>query len=576
MQINTKHSIVLLSTLFGIACFQGLLAFQGFDLCDEGFSLTFFQQIFNHPQSVEYNFLYWLSGIVGGLWLKLFPNAGIFAFRILGILIHLASLGMVIAIFRKRLPDWILAVSCVVLTLMFDFGVIAFEHSQLVVLFSLSAFYFLMKGIEENKLWPLLLSGFLLAVNVFSRLPNLTLWAWILLIPLFSNNWKTVWKQAAGFCTGLVLGGLAVLLTMLALGHLDIFVNSVMMMFNIAGEADNSHSFVQLFQTIIRNYITIARVGCIFIIPLLSLVDFQWHKPYFRWRSKDNLSLWEFWIRTFIICLFLFSFLKLYNVSCVFWLYALGFFAQAVLFWKTNDKNLRRIIVGSIVMMFLLPVGSDWYIGNMGLYSIWLAVPLTLWWGFSNMEKLSVLFNVKRWSFGILLGVFGIVQLATIANQAYFDNGSRFQKRYAIHHPIAKHIYTTKLRADVMNELIPALNQYIRPNDYVLAFEHIPMIHALTQSQPYLGISWPAIHSATFAQQLLEAEKTLPLPVVVTQHFESFPEWSAPQPDYYAENKPNSYKHNSGRTAVFNAFLQKHNYRQVWTNPYFSIWIVNP
>jgi hypothetical protein len=74
-----------------------------------------------------------------------------------------------------------------------------------------------------------------------------------------------------------------------------------------------------------------------------------------------------------------------------------------------------------------------------------------------------------------------------------------------------------------------------------------------------------------FAKQLLRAEQTRPLPVVVKQHFESFPDWSAPHDDYYVENKPNTYKYNSGRTALFNEFLRKHHYEEVWTNGYFSI-----
>jgi hypothetical protein len=168
----------------------------------------------------------------------------------------------------------------------------------------------------------------------------------------------------------------------------------------------------------------------------------------------------------------------------------------------------------------------------------------------------------------------GVVQLTNIANQAYFDKGSRLNKRHAINHPIAKNILTTRFRADLMNHFIPALNRHISPDDYVLAFEHIPMIHAITRSKPYLFSPWPAYDSATFAKQLWRAEKTLPLPVVVAQHFESFPDWSAPQDDYFAEDKPNDYKHNSGRTKLFNAFLERHNYQQVWTNGFFSIWVV--
>ncbi|MDR1950715.1 MAG: glycosyltransferase family 39 protein [Bacteroidales bacterium] len=562
MQQNTKQLVILFSTLFGIACFQILLAFQGFDLCDEGFSLTFFQQIFNDPQSVEYNFLYWLSGIVGGVWLKIFPNAGIFSFRILGILMHLLGLVLMIAIFRKRLPDWILALSCVVLTLIFDYGVITFEHNRLVVVLSLAAFYFLIKGIEQNKWWALLFSGYLLAVNVFSRSPNLTLWAWIILIPLFSTDWKKSWKQIGIFCMGLVAGVLDVFLIMWMLGHVEIFANSVRQMFDIAGHAENAHSFKQLTGTFIQNYKSVGKYA-VLLIGLGGAMFLLFR--FFEKRRWINYAI----VAVFFGCFWFWMSGKYY----VYWIYALCFLAQALLYWKTNDKNLRRLISGSIMMMIFLPVGSDWGIGNMGLYSIWLAVPLMLWWGFSHIETSPIFNQTKRWFFTMLCTVFCILQIIAIANQAYFDKGSRLDKHYSIQHPVAKYIYTTKFRADMMNHLIPALNRHISSNDYVLAFEHIPMIHAITQSKPYLYSPWSAYGSAMFIKQLSRAEQTRPLPIVVKQHFESFPEWSAPQDDYYAENKPNTYKHHPARTATFNAFLKKYNYEMVWSNGFFSIWI---
>ena len=45
---------------FCILLYGLLVGFQGFDLCDEGWTMTAYQQIFICPQSVEYNFLYYV------------------------------------------------------------------------------------------------------------------------------------------------------------------------------------------------------------------------------------------------------------------------------------------------------------------------------------------------------------------------------------------------------------------------------------------------------------------------------------------------------------------------------------
>ena len=52
---------------FCILLYGLLVGFQGFDLCDEGWTMTAYQQIFICPQSVEYNFLYYVTLLVGGL-----------------------------------------------------------------------------------------------------------------------------------------------------------------------------------------------------------------------------------------------------------------------------------------------------------------------------------------------------------------------------------------------------------------------------------------------------------------------------------------------------------------------------
>ena len=70
--MNTKVFFLLL-----FLC-QLIFIFQGIDFLDEGFTATFYQQFFNDPSSVEYNFMFWLSGLIGGTFTYLFPIIYIF------------------------------------------------------------------------------------------------------------------------------------------------------------------------------------------------------------------------------------------------------------------------------------------------------------------------------------------------------------------------------------------------------------------------------------------------------------------------------------------------------------------
>ena len=55
-----ERTFIIIS-MTAIALFHIILGVQGFDMCDEGWVLSGFQQIFNDPKSIQYLFLYYLS-----------------------------------------------------------------------------------------------------------------------------------------------------------------------------------------------------------------------------------------------------------------------------------------------------------------------------------------------------------------------------------------------------------------------------------------------------------------------------------------------------------------------------------
>ena len=65
---------------------QVIFIFQGLDFADSGFDADFYSRIFSDPSTVQYNFMYWFTGIIGGTWLKLFPSMGLLGLRLAGVL----------------------------------------------------------------------------------------------------------------------------------------------------------------------------------------------------------------------------------------------------------------------------------------------------------------------------------------------------------------------------------------------------------------------------------------------------------------------------------------------------------
>ena len=67
---------------------QVIFIFQGLDFADSGFDAVFYSRIFSDPSTVQYNFMFWFTGIIGGAWLKLFPGLGLLGLRLAGIFLY--------------------------------------------------------------------------------------------------------------------------------------------------------------------------------------------------------------------------------------------------------------------------------------------------------------------------------------------------------------------------------------------------------------------------------------------------------------------------------------------------------
>ena len=111
--MNTKVFFLLLFL------YQLIFIFQGIDFLDEGFTATFYQQFFNDPSSVEYNFMFWLSGLIGGTFTYLFPNTGLFGLRFLSILFTMSTILIVYNMLKPYLNKTNLKIGLLLVTLAF-------------------------------------------------------------------------------------------------------------------------------------------------------------------------------------------------------------------------------------------------------------------------------------------------------------------------------------------------------------------------------------------------------------------------------------------------------------------------
>lgn len=572
---NSKFYVVV----FLAVIFQVLLSFQGFDVCDEGFSLTFYQQIYHAPASVEYNFVYWLSGIIGGLWYNLNPTGGVLWFRFLAIIVNTTIFIISYRILKNYISEYHALVGLAIVLIINDFGFLAFYHNHLTALLAVISIRFLINGITKKHLLSLAVAGLICGINVFSRLPNITLFIFILGIPYFGWLNKEPLVKAIRpmlwYLLGILLGFIFVYSILYGLDQIEIMKNAMLSIVDSGKSSGSNHNVSSLFKSYIFNYKQVLIFLCKFLLIIGFVLGF-----------KNSLSI----NRTLKILINVIGFILLvffFKKGGTYIIYVMAFIGVfGILLTKQQGHSIKVLAFLALLMMVFLPLGSDGGIYNTGYIAVWLSLPLffcflsqinAIKFSFTsqgNIINRSISSSSIKGLITLIIFSYFTAKIYNISQEAYFDKGSRFYKTHTINSKFVEGIYTTKERAEIINDLLINLEKYVTPSDYLLAYDKIPMIHFLTETKPYMYNPWPWIYdSYSFSKNLKRAEKEIEvLPVIVQQKFETIGSFGEPSIDYMSVDRTDGYTYSKGRMKAINNFIKNNEYEIVWSNKHFNIY----
>lgn len=556
--------------VFSIVLVQIALAFQGFDVADDGFVLTFYQQIFNDPSSVEYNFNYYLGGVVGGLWHKYFGSFGVLGFRFLAILVNTATFLISYHILKKYMNQFFLLVGLSMALFIEDFGFLTFYHNQLTALIAVISIYFFHKALISERNSYYFIAGCIIAINVFTRIPNLTLFVFVFAIPFkYLIERKSIYNSIIPvfvFLLGSSTGFILIYLLLIYNEHLEVMTNALLSLFALGTDTENSHNSLKLVKVMINNnrdiLSVISRLSCFLFLLFLYELKIVRKIKYAR----------EF-LYAVVFLVFAYSFAK----RNMYMIYSFGYVAAAgLLYSKTISKEFKTLIFLGLMMQIFLPLGSGGGINTCGYISIWISLPLIFKLISDSEGSISEYYPISVLKSIILIIVcsYFTVRLYKVSKEAYFDEGSRFKKTYTINNKYTEGIFTTEKRAKVINEVLLNLNKYVEPNDYLFVYDSFPMLYYLTETRPYVCNPWVMIYdSKTFINKLEKANREIEgLPIIVQQKFSVIYRFEDPDPYYMREDKLNTGHYNSDRTKAMNKFISKNNYEVVWSNSRFNIY----
>ena len=566
-KILADHNKALVLTLLLTFIYQLILSFQGFDLCDEGYALTAYQQIFKNPTSVEYNFFFYLNNIAGGVWNIIFGFGGILSFRILAIIVIVLTIYFTCLNLKGFINPLMIPVATMMMLLLKTYGSMVFTHNHLTSLLVAITVYFLIQGLNSNRRWYVFFAALFCAVNIFSRIPNITLIALSLLLFIdyyYNRNKRLLGRNILISILGFTTGTGIVILIMFLLGHIDIFFHTVFdNLFNVAISEDNSHNLGKMSNFYFLTYHDIFKYLAIFVFT------FSFFPFIYRFHKQK-------WLKIIIILLFSYIIIKfsLFTFSNDKY-YAIILFPLILsCYFDRKNKLIILLNAASLIVMFFLPLGSDLGIMNMGGNSVWLAT-------FTSAAHVYRFIHYKmknnndsyRLFFIVLYLLYGAYGLYIVSKNAYFDRGFRWEKRFRAKNDKFT-VFTTEEKAKAMDELLSELGKYVHSGDYLFCFASIPTVHYLTETKPYTGNSWPWIYdSDVFISNLKKSVETITLPVVVRQTFLIDEGYWKEQSIIDQTNPSFTYLYKEKSIKFFEKFLEENHYTVIWENEFFQIYI---
>lgn len=558
MQFVHRHWIFLTSLI--LLCYLLVFSLQGFDLTDEGYMLYSYQNFFQSPQSVLYAFGMYLTVFVGGLWEKMFGGGGWYSFRVLNsIIIVIAYISLCYCLRKYWKYKWILFASflIVVLSMNVDHGTLVFHYYTFSGFTNTIIGCLIYKGFEKNNQRILFFSSVLLSLNIFVRIPNLTLCV-IPYVMLFVSYWyeKNINNSLRSFIT-ITLGQLTGLFVMVALiyllGHNDLILNKLFELTNVAQDDSDAHGISAMLRITFTHLKFIVIYMAFYLITLgMTFLLYKQCKSKFLRLTFQIIAC----CMPIVAYYFLPAFIHPLSPRMTF-LLATAYIMLILICLNNGQKDALSISVIFFLISVLQPLGSDGWIGNMGAYSIWGLIPVAFVLFLASVENTPLGQYSRPVVFSIILLL--LVSIGkNVYKYCYRDEGDRWAKNYQIEASSLATVKTSESSGESLNDLLLECKKHFKEGDTVFFALDVPGLYYLTQTKAWLGKPWPMLLNDRVLKSELKKNGKLGRVVVVER-------------DPHVFNSSAKSLYNS-RYSLVNQFLKDNNYTLVWKNDTYRIY----
>lgn len=572
-----------LLAFFSIFIIRYFVVMRGIDLTDEGFALS--NQLATYLMGIDSISMFpawWLSDFIGGIWLKITENYGLWGARLGGILgsslIVMYGLRMISFAYRPGIG--------LIITLL---GSALYSHNARILYYSnVPALLFVMYGFSflkllenRSKTWLPIISGLLLIALILSK--------WTMGVTLFIPLcvwyvYRNYYKIELPFKPLYTMYGTAFITLALFLCFLK--SQDLLKDFLVFSGPAKEHQFSSLIETWYRQLRT--------TVPLLILF-FGIPSFYYSVSKRDTLSKTvsslNIFLGLFLLSLFLSFFRSKWfcpfsDVPVVYILTYLicGMISTFCIFILRRSLSIQEfsLYLFSITLPFAqcacagtgIPKAQEgmWLLGAVML-CLMIQVGKTSPFKTSKPQLMSICSLLIA-----MMSFYGIKYTYFYVNR---DNSDLTQLTAEFATPRLKGIYTTPQRKESFEALIKTMGNYTKKGDTILAYFNLPMVYYISETLPLGKHPWLAVITPEKLQEKIDLfSSSEPPRVIVKSKTDPInPQWGLKplNPFGYAETTPIDYQHILSMSKMMDqAVAELWDLKLVWSNPDFDLYTVSP
>lgn len=545
IQLKKPEIRQCLMYLFFIGVFALLFPsmLKGIDLTDMAYMLAKYKYVFEQEVPVNGASII-MTDILGGILYHAVPEGQVF---LLTLACWVLNCGMALLSFRL-LQEYLNGFLLTAILAGGGFFSIAFIHivhyDTFSMFFQILAFFVLIKGLDEKNKNLMIISGFILGLNIFVRLPNILQTSFVLLIIWYfgqdiKKNKKTILsyieRVVIGICSGGLFGVLLCCMTLGKSGVKSLLFGTTRTLLDSSSSYSAMYIKNRFFDGIKSGIQNAAKyeIGIIFFVILLLGLS----KIYFR---KENIFSEKARMRCYKIAEIVSGILiltwavvltgKLSHIPILEILVtdAIVICMASAFYLRKRDIRLSTICLGCVFMELILTVGTN---NGTSFYVVFMGFPVAvtvcaLWKSLGY--RYGPIKNSCKYIMSITLAALLCIEGYQYYSTFVYRDSPKESLNCEANIKEYKGIKTSAERAGYLDNLVKILEPY---NDYeMITLGDFAIGYVITDLVPFFTSTWPDLMGLESLQGQMEMKLEQDIyPVIVLADVYQTGEYRMPQ-----------------------------------------------